>query len=325
MNARRGLDGRMAGAACRAWAACAVALLVASPSAAQHVGGERQRTAARAVKDVAVSFWVPIYDHTTISTGGWRDEPRAQANRLGFFGSLVAPIGESWGGRASIGGGWSRFDQDPDDDQLLFDDQVGDFLVDASLFRRDPSLGAVGVRYRYLGRTSDFTDAHRRNLLGLFAAFYVDDFDFSADFAYVFGQADGVSTTAGGAPVTTPDRRSNGFALAADARWHLRDSLAAAGGLALEVQTYKLSSGGSTTANFESTSIGPTLALQWLPPLGARKWLALEGTFSYLRLKGSLATGNTPVDGDRNQFGAGALVRVQLPRVASLKELIREY
>jgi hypothetical protein len=97
------------------------------------------------------------------------------------------------------------------------------------------------------------------------------------------------------------------------------------GGLALEVQTYTFSSGGSTTGNFESTAVGPTLAWQWLPPLGARKWLAPEGNFSYLRLKGSLATGNTPIDGDCNQFGAGALVRIQLPRVASLEELIRGY
>lgn len=299
--------------------------LVASPALGQYVGGERLRDGGRAVKDVAVTLYAPIYDHTTISTGGWSDSPNVQANRLGVFGSIVAPLGERYGWRASIGGGWSKFEQDPDDDQLVFDDKVGDFLFDGAFFGRDPRLGMVGIRYRYRGRTSDVTDADRRNLIGLFGAFYVGNFDFDADFAYVFGQADGVSTVIDGTPVSTFDRRTNGFALEADARWYLRDSLAAVAGLALEVQTYTFSDAGTTAGNFESTAVGPTLALQWLPPLGKRKWLALEGSFSYLRLKGSLASGSVPVDGDRNQFGAGAVVRVQLPRVASLKELIREY
>jgi hypothetical protein len=311
-----------------AFASIAVASLVAASASAQARQGELERRSPKAVKSAAFSLLVPLYEHTTLSEAGWRDEPRTQTNRLGFVGSVVAPIGQTWGWRALLGGGWSKRSVDGAADPLAFDDKVGDFLVGASVFRRDPSFGAGGISYLYRGRTTDFTDGNRRNRLGIFGEFYTESFDFGIDFGYAFGETGGVSTTIGGQPFTSPDREFDGFVLEVDARWYATDRVSAVAGLQLEVQTDKFSGSGTTVANFERTSIGPNMTLTWLPPLGfgsEKGWLVLEGSFSYQRLKGSIATGGIPVDEDRNQFGAGASVRVQLPRVASLKELLREY
>jgi len=306
------------------WASVALVLLVATPAAAQYRQGELDRRHPRAVKGTAFSLFVPIYQNTTISNGGWSDDQRTRSNRLGFVGSLVGPIGQSWGWRALAGGGWSKRSVDGAADPLAFDDQVGDFVVGGSVFRRDPTWGAGGISYLYRGRTSDFTDGNRRNRLGVFGELYTDSFDFGIDFGYAFGQTIASDT------VTTPDldREFDGFVLDVDARWYPTDRLSGVAGLQLEVQNDDFTSAGASVANFERTSIGPVLTLTWLPPLpgrGDQSWLVLEGSFSYQRLKGSIATGGIPVDEDRNQFGAGAVVRVQLPGVASLRELYRSY
>jgi len=301
------------------------AVLAASPAFAQYQSGQRDRREARAVKNTAFSLLVPVYEHTSVSDGGWRDDDRALTNRLGVVGSLVSPMGERWGWRALLGGGWSKFEQGASGGEPAFDDKVGDFLVGGSVFRRSPSFGAGGISYLYRGRSTDFTNGNRRNRLGIFGELYTDDFDFGVDFGYAFGQVEGESFVSGGVPQDAVDRDFDGFVLDVDARWYATDHLSAVLGVALEVQNHKFESGGATAGNFESTAIGPALKLAWLPGLAKKRWLAVEGSFSWQRLKGSLATGGIPQDGDRNQFNAGAVIRVHLPRVESLKELLREY
>ncbi len=314
----------------RRWlAACVLAgvawLVAASPAAAQYRQGELDRRGEPAVKGTAFSLLIPLFDHTTISKGGWRDDGALEENRLGVIGNLVVPLGHSWGWRTLLGGGWSKRDPGADDDPLAFDDKVGDFVIGTGFFRRDPKFGAGGISYVYRGRTTDFTDGNNRHRLGVFGEIYTESFDFGIDFGYVFGQTGGVSTTIEGQPFTSPDREFDGFILEVDARWYAADRWSAVLGLLLEVQNDKFSGAGTTVANSERTAVGPVTTVTWLPPLGGKGWLALEGTFSYQYLSGSIATGNVPVDESRNQFGAGASVRIQLPRVESLKELIRQY
>ncbi len=299
-------------------------LLSVAPAAAQYRQGELDRRAPAAVKGAAFTLLVPIYEHTTIADGGWRSDQRSQANRIGVIGSVVAPIGRSWGWRALLGGGWSNRSVDGEADPPGFDDKVGDFVVGGSVFRRNPNIGAGGISYLYNGRSTDFTDTSRRNRLGLFGELYTDAFDFGIDFGYAFGKTDALDSA------STPDldREFDGFVVDAFARWYASDRLSAVLGLALEVQNDNFSQSGATTTNFERTSVGPLMRVNWAPGFlnrGARAWLILEGSFSYLRLKGNIADGGFPQDEDRNQFGAGAVARIQLPRVASLKELFREY
>ena len=87
----------------------------------------------------------------------------------------------------------------------------------------------------------------------------------------------------------------------------------------------ELAGAGFPPANLDTTAIGPVLEFTWLPPLGEQKWLVLSGGFTYQRLMGNVATGGYPRNADLNRFKAEALARIQLPRVGSLKELVREY
>lgn len=302
-----------------------VVVLAAATADAQSANGERDRREARAVKSTAFSLLVPVYQNTTISQSGFTAEDRTTTNRLGIVGSLVSPIGDSFGWRALLGGGWSKFELDQTGSLPSYDDEVGDFVVGGSVFRRSPSFGAGGLSYLYRGRSTDFTNGNRRNRLGVFGQLYNGDFDFGVDFGYAFGKVEGETFVSGGIAQPPTDRSFDGFVLDADARWYAARSLSATLGLALEVQNHKFESGGATAGNVETTAIGPTTSVTWLPGFGEKRWLALEGSFAYQRLKGSVATGGIPVDGSQNQFRAGAVIRVHLPRVESLKELLREY
>ncbi len=300
--------------------------LAASPGAAQYRQGELDRRDPPAVKGTAFSLLLPLYGHTTVADGGWRSDDRTQSNRLGVLGSLVVPMGRSWGWRALLGGGWSKrsLDGAGAGDPLGFDDKTGDFVVGGSVFRRNPTVGAGGISYVYRGRSTDFTDGNRRNRLGVFGELYTDDFDFGVDFGYAFGQTEATDSAA------TPDldREFDGFALDAFARWYAADRLSAVLGLLLEVQNDDFSEAGASRANLERTAVGPTMRWTWIPGFAARRgkgWLILEGSFTYQRLFGSIATGGIPRDEDVNQFGAGAVARIQLPSVTSLRELFREY
>jgi hypothetical protein len=292
---------------------------------ARDLRGERERREAPAVRGTAFSLLVPIYEHTTLSEGGWRDAEAAKSNRIGVIGSLVSPIGNDWGWRALLGGGSSKFQQNDVGGAPVIDEQAGDFLVGASVFRRRPDFGQAGISYLYRGRETDFTNGNRRNQLGLVLDLFTDGFDWGFDFAYVFGQTEGETGSVGGVPTPGVDRDFDGFAVAVDARWYATDRVSAVLGVELEVLNFKATSGGAPQSNVETTAVGPLMQLTWLPPLGKQSWLALEGSFAYKRLRGSVATGGIPRDDDVNEFGAGASVRIQLPRVDSLKQLIREY
>lgn len=307
------------------WMVATAMLVVADAAQAQYVQGERDRRAPRAVKATAFSLLVPIYDHTTIADGGWREDESVKENRLGVVASLVVPLGQSWGWRTLLGGGWSNFEQSELGGLPAVDEQFGDFLVGVSFFRRNPELGQVGLSYLYRGRETDFTNGSRRNRLGIVADLYTERFDWGFDFGYAFGQTEGESGTSGGVPVEGIDREFDGFVASVDGRWYANDRWSAVLGVEVEVQTQKATSGGATQSNVETTAVGPLMKVTWLPPLGRKSWLVLEGSFSYARLKGSVASGGVPRDEDVNRFGAGASVRIHLPRVESLQELIREY
>lgn len=106
------------------------------------------------------------------------------------------------------------------------------------------------------------------------------------------------------------------------ANWYAHDTVSTRIAVDAGYRSEAPPDGLSFDGSIDYTRVGAALTARWLPPLAANRWVLLEGRLAYARLGVKLSADR--FDGS-NMYEVGAVLRIVLPGVPSLKVLAREY